>query len=227
MAWFTDPRIERSRSSRDPMSEHFESSETLAHDVERLIHTRRSEVGFEPRAVDHDTLVRLLDAARWAPSSRNEQPWHFVVAPRDESESFTRLLSTLTPANAAWAGRAGALMLSVARTTLESRGNANRHAFHDVGQAVANLSLMAVALGLAIHEMGGFDAARARELFSIPPEFEPVAAIAIGYPADPASLDEALRERATRPRTRRPIESFVHGARWDVLPGGFSRTPGA
>ena len=112
-------------------------------------------------------------------------------------------------------------MLSVARTTFESRGNANRHAFHDVGQAVTNLTLTALALGLAVHEMGGFDVTRAREQFAIPPEFEPVAAIAIGYPADPASLDAALRERASRPRTRRPVESFVHGARWDEPPVGF------
>ena len=204
-----------------------DGSESLARDVERLIHSRRSEVGFEPRPVDQDTLVRLLEAARWTPSSRNEQPWHFVVAPREAKESFAALLATLTPANAAWAGRAGVLMLSVARTTFESRGSVNRHAFHDVGQAVANLTLMALALGLAVHEMGGFDVARAREQFAIPPEFEPVAAIAIGYPADPASLDEPLRERASRPRTRRPVESFVHGVRWDVPPAGFGPSPRA
>jgi nitroreductase len=203
------------------MSLESRTSETLAREIERLIHARRSEVGFDAQTVDHDTLVRLLDAARWAPSSRNEQPWHFVIATREEPESFARLLSTLSPANAVWAARAGVLMLSVARTTFQTHGSVNRHALHDVGQAVATMSLMAGALGIAVHQMGGFDAARARELFGIPTEFEPVAAIAIGYPADATSLDDALRERASRPHTRRDIGSFVHGASWNLPPAGF------
>ena len=105
-------------------------------------------------------------------------------------------------------------MISVARLDFKRNGKPNRHALHDTGQAAANLALQATALELAVHQMAGFDASKAREEFSIPEGFEPVAAIAVGYPGDPEDLPEDLRDKELAPRTRRPLEDFVFGGSW-------------
>jgi nitroreductase len=128
--------------------------------------------------------------------------------------STSDLLGCIVPANALWAGKAPVLMLSVAKLTYDSNGAPNRHALYDVGQATANLAIQATALGLALHQMGGFDMERARKEFSIPEGYEPVAAIAVGYPGDPASLPESLRARASAPRSRRELGEFVFTGRW-------------
>jgi nitroreductase len=156
----------------------------------------------------------LLEAARWAASSYNEQPWHFIVATKEDPAEFERLLGCLVPGNAQWAKDAPVLMLSVAKLRYDADGTPNRHAFHDVGQATANLVLQATSLGLAAHQMGGLDAARAREEFSIPEGYEPVVAIAVGYPGDPDRLPDGLRARERAPRTRRELAEFVFAGRW-------------
>ncbi|HEX8282889.1 MAG TPA: nitroreductase family protein [Pyrinomonadaceae bacterium] len=187
------------------------TTETPVHD---LILGRRSTLAFSGRAVSDEDLRSLLEAARWASSSYNEQPWHFIVATRDRPAEFERLLGCLVPGNAEWAGRAPVLMLSVAKLAFDRGGAANRHALHDVGQAAANLSIQASALGLSVHQMGGFDASKARAEFRIPEGFEPVAALAVGYPGDPEELPEALRAREQAPRTRRQLSEFVFAATW-------------
>ena len=182
--------------------------------LEELIHARRSGYAFAERPVDPAMLERLFEAARWAASSRNEQPWSFVVATRDEPEDFERLASTLMPMNAAWAMRAPVLMLSVARRDFETSGKPYRHALHDVGQATAHLLLMATALGLAAHPIGGFDVDKARELLQIPESHEPVTMIALGHPGSVEDLPEPLRARLRAPRLRRTLEQFVFGGQW-------------
>ena len=140
--------------------------------------------------------------------------WSFIVAAKGtEGDGYERLLSCLVEANAVWAGRAPVLMISVARLNFKRNDKPNRHAFHDTGQAAAHLALQAAALGLAVHQMAGFDAARAREQFSIPEGFEPVAAIAVGYPGEPEDLPADLRAKESAPRTRRPFGDFVF-AHW-------------
>src|SRR3712207_2046778 len=126
--------------------------------VHELIRERRSPLAYSDRAVGAEELRSLLEAARWAASSYNQQPWHFVVATKGEPREYGRLLSVLAPANAQWAGRAPVLMLTVAKLTFDADGAPNRHALHDVGQATAQLALQATALGLVVHQMGGFDA---------------------------------------------------------------------
>ena len=182
--------------------------------VHELIRGRRSPLAYSERPVGPEELRSLLEAARWAASSFNQQPWHFVVATKDEPAEYERLLGCIVPANAQWAGRAPVLMLSVAKLTFDANGAPNRHALHDVGQATAQLALQATALGLVVHQMGGFDAARARAEFSIPEGYEPVAAIAVGYPGDPEELPEPLRARERAPRTRRELGEFVFSGRW-------------
>ncbi len=171
--------------------------------------TRRSPVALAPRPIEPQLLAIILEAARWAPSSRNEQPWSFIVGNRDHRAAFDRLLGCLAPGNVTWAKNAGALILSVAKTTFQHNGSQNRHAWYDVGQATMSLVLQAHDLGIASHQMAGFDPELARRECGIPDGFEPVAMIALGYPGDGALLDDSLRARHTAVRTRRSLSKFL------------------
>lgn len=182
--------------------------------IHDLLRHRWSTRAFSEQPVEPDKLRSLLEAARWAASSFNEQPWSFIVAPRSEPEEFARLLNCLVEGNRLWAQRAPVLMLAVAKLHFDLDGRPNRHAFHDVGQAVANLAIQATALELSVHQMAGFDVAQAREEFSIPDDYEPVAAIAIGYRGDPNSLPDKLREREVARRNRKALDTFVFSGRW-------------
>lgn len=182
--------------------------------IHELLRRRWSPRAFSDRAIEAETLRSLLEAARWAPSSYNEQPWSFLVARKENGEEFARMLACLVPANQAWAGDAAVLLLSVAKLRFDHGGKPNRHAFHDVGLASENLVIEATARGLFAHGMSGFDVEKARETFGIPASHEPVAAWALGWAGDPAALDEAARERELAPRTRKPLESFVYSGNW-------------
>ncbi len=186
------------------------------HPIEALLRRRWSPRSFTDRPVSAAALRSLLEAARWAASCNNAQPWHFLIARKqEEAAAFGRLLGCLSPGNRAWAGKAAVLMLAVARTTFPANGNPNRHAWYDTGAASAMMAVQAVALGLQLHQMAGFDAAKAREAFAIPAEYEPVAAIALGHPGRPEALPDALRARETAPRQRRPITDFAFFSSWE------------
>lgn len=193
----------------------------IDHPVHDLIHRRWSPRVFAERSVEPEALASVLEAARWAPSSFNEQPWRFIVAGRDDPETHQRLLDVLAPANRDWAKTAPVLMLSVAAMAFERNGKPNRHAFHDVGLASGQLALQATAQGLAVHFMAGFDADKAREAFAIPDGFEPVAAIALGYHADAAMLSGDGRANELTPRTRKPVDAFTYTRQWG-FDGGYS-----
>ncbi|HEV8132361.1 MAG TPA: nitroreductase family protein [Acidobacteriota bacterium] len=182
--------------------------------IHDLLKVRWSPRAFSDRTVEPDKLCTLLEAVRWAPSSFNEQPWSFIIATKEDKPEFDRLLSCLVEGNIAWAQHAPVLMLSVAKLFFEKNGKENRHAFHDVGLAVENLVIQATALGLTVHQMAGFHVEKARELFGIPERYEPVAAMAIGYPGDPESLPPQLRERESGPRTRKSLQEFAFTGRW-------------
>ncbi len=184
--------------------------------IHDLLRRRWSPRAFADRTVEPEKLRSLLEAARWAPSSFNEQPWAYFVAARDEPAEYNRLLSLLVEGNVTWARRAPVLMLSVARLNFERTGKPNRHALHDVGLASGNLVTQATTMDLVVHQMAGFHVEKARTLFSIPEGWEPVAAIAVGYPGDPDSLPEKLRERELAPRSRKPLEQFVFTGRWGL-----------
>ncbi|MGH7351844.1 MAG: nitroreductase family protein [Candidatus Methylomirabilales bacterium] len=184
------------------------------HEIHGLLRERWSPRAFADRVVEPDKLRSLLEAARWAPSSYNEQPWSFIVATKDNPGEHGRLLSCLVEGNVRWAQHAPVLMLSVARLAFERNRKPNRHAFHDVGLAVENLVIQGMALGLFVHQMAGFHVDRAREVYGIPEGYEPVAAMAIGYLDDPGRLPDDLRERELAPRTRKPLESFVFSGQW-------------
>jgi nitroreductase len=182
--------------------------------VHDLIRRRWSPRAFADRMVERGKLHSLFEAARWAPSSYNEQPWRFIVCPRDNPADHERFLSYLADGNIPWARQAPVLALSAAKTRFTHNDRPNRHALHDVGLAVENLVIQATALGLAVHQMAGYDATKARALFGIPDDYEPVAAIAMGYQGDPDRLPPSLRDRETAPRTRKPLDEIVFGGRW-------------
>ncbi len=184
--------------------------------IHDLLARRWSPRAFAERPVEPDTLASLFEAARWAPSSSNEQPWRFVVATKDAAAAYDRLLACLLEGNRKWACRAPVLMLSVARLTFEDDGKPNRHALHDTGMALENLLLQATALGLAAHPMAGFDLDKARTDLRIPSGFEPVAMVAVGYPGDPSLLPEYLQQREAKPRERTPVSGFVYAGLWEA-----------
>ena len=186
-----------------------------AHPIDPLLARRWSPRSFTGTPLPPGALESLLEAARWAASSNNLQPWHLVVARRDaEPEAFDKLIGVLSPNNQSWARNAGVLMLSVARTHNPANGNPIRHAWHDTGGAMAQMALQAASMGLQAHQMAGYDAAAARSAFAIPEGFDPVAAIAIGEVGPPDALPEVLAQRETAPRQRRPIEEFAFLGGW-------------
>jgi nitroreductase len=144
----------------------------------------------------------------------NQQPWHYIVATRDQPDAHGRLAACLSDANALWAPRAPVLMLSVAKQTFDADEQPNRFAWHDTGLATAGLMIQATALGLHVHAMGGFSRMKARELFGIPASYDPVAAIAMGYLGEPDSLPEDLRDAERAPRSRRPCKTWVFAETW-------------
>ena len=183
--------------------------------VHDFIRQRWSPRAFADRDLEPGALRSLLQAAQWAPSCFNEQPWAFIVATRDQPEAFAELLGCLVPGNQTWAKSAPLLMLTAAKLAFDHNGKPNRHALHDVGLAVAQLTLQATSLGLGVHQMAGIDRGKARETYGIPEGWDPVTAVAVGHFGDPRSLPEGLRERELGPRKRKPLADFVFAGGWD------------
>lgn len=184
------------------------------HEVHRLIADRYSPYGFSDRPVGESELRSLFEAARWAASSFNEQPWRFLVARQDEPEAYSTLLSCLVEGNRGWAQAAPVLALGVVKTHFTHNDKPNRSAVHDLGLAAASLTFEATARGICLHQMAGIDRDRIREAYRLPDEYEPVTALAIGYAASPAELPDALRKRDEAPRERKPLGEFVYGGAW-------------
>ena len=184
------------------------------HPIEELLVKRWSPCGFAARAVSKADLLSLLEAARWAASSYNEQPWRFIVATQENAREFERLLSCLVEGNQDWAKSVPVLALGVVGLQFSHNQKPNRVAIHDLGLAVGNLTVEATARGLVVHQMGGILPEKARELYKIPEGFKAVTGIAVGYEADPTQLSEELRKRDLGPRTRKPLRDFVFGSQW-------------
>lgn len=180
-----------------------------------LVHRRRSPYAFDGAAVSDADLRRVFEAARWAPSSYNEQPWRFVVGRRGDS-TYEAIHGALTGHNPTWAGTAPVLGLVVVSETLARSGKPNRHRWYDTGAAMMALTLAAETLGLGVHQMAGVDAEAAADALDVPDGFEPVAAFALGRPSDePAAvLPPELAERARTRKPRRPLEETVFGPSW-------------
>lgn len=185
------------------------------HSIHPLIAARWSPTAFDgAREVDESDLRSLFEAARFAPSSRNEQPWRYLVATRADAEAHAKLISCLAEPNQVWASLAPVLVLVVASTRFAGSGQPNHYAWHDVGLASATLSFEATSRGLSVHQMAGIHPDRARGFFSIPEGFDPIVCLAIGYRGDSAKLPEKLRSRDEARRPRRRQEAFVFSGTW-------------
>jgi nitroreductase len=174
-----------------------------------IFHQRWSPRSFSDREVSLADLAKAFEAARWAASSYNEQPWRFLVGIRN-SNTYKKIFDSLMPVNQAWAVHAPVLILGATKTTFSHNSTPNRVALYDLGAAASYLTLQAAALGLSTHQMAGFDTSVARRAFEIPEDFALGAVIALGYQGEPAALaneQQLAQEVATR--TRKPLKEFV------------------
>jgi len=184
--------------------------------IQEWLAKRWSPYAFSDRPVAADDLRSLFEAVRWAASSYNEQPWSYLVATRDAPQDFERMLSCLVEANQAWAKAAPVLVLACTSLVFRRNGKPNAAAAHDLGLAAGNLCLEATARGLFVHQMIGILPDKARAVFRIPADVQPLTALAIGYAADPSGLPENLRDRELAARSRKPLAEFVFSGEWGV-----------
>ncbi len=178
------------------------------HPVSEIIAKRWSARAFSTRPVEFSKLLSILEAARWAPSSRNEQPWRYIVFTSDNPEMLKKAQSVLKEIND-YAKRAPILICAITKKTYSENGNPNRLHFHDLGAANENMFLEAFNQGLIMHEMGGFDVQKARDIFNVPEDYEVGIMIAIGYQDTYHVLPERLRQKAFTPRVRKPLSEIV------------------
>jgi nitroreductase len=174
-----------------------------------IIGARFSPRAFSERDVTDDELRLVLEAARWAPSSMNEQPWRFLVVRRG-GEGYSEMLSCIAPSNAIWADKAPVLILNMVHRQFARNGHENYHARHDLGLALGQLTAQATALGMGLHLLGGFDAQATRSVFGIPDVYDLVCITVLGFPGDPDSLPDNLKSRELNHSPRKPLEDLVH-----------------
>lgn len=182
--------------------------------IHELLHQRWSPRAFASYPVEPEKIQSVFEAARWASSCFNEQPWQFILATGNDPVAHQRLVSCLVEGNQIWAKQAPVLAITVAKMTFTHNGKTNAHAYHDVGLAVGNLVVQATALGLVLHQMAGILPDRIKTLYAIPESYEPVTGLAIGYPGDPASLPDDLQEKELAPRERKGLPAFVFSETW-------------
>ena len=175
---------------------------------------RWSPRAFSDRSVAPEAIQQLLEAARWAPSCFNEQPWRFLIATKDEPKEFERMLACLVEGNQVWAKSAPVLMLTFASTKFSRNGHKNRHAWHDVGLAIGQMGIQATTMGLSMHQMAGIQGSKIGEVYRIPGDFEPVTAIALGYLGAPNTLPDHLLEMERGPRRRNLQSEFAFSGNW-------------
>jgi nitroreductase len=184
------------------------------HPIHDLLMKRWSPYAFSDRPVSEEDLRSLFEAARWAASSYNEQPWRYIVATKANTAEFERVLSCLVEGNQPWAKAAPVLALGCISEKLARTGQPNDAAKHDLGAASAGLTFEATVRGLFVHQMIGILPDRARELYQIPDDFRALTGIAVGYLGDPDALPERYQPRDLAPRQRKPLAEFVFGGRW-------------
>lgn len=184
------------------------------HDIHDLLEQRWSPRAFSDRPLGDPVLLKLFEAARWAPSSNNEQPWRFLMVRREDAPAFAEALSCLKRGNRTWAAGAPVIAFTFAKRTFTHKGGENRLRLHDVGQAVAHVTFQATALGVYVHQMGGILLDEVRRTYGVPDAFEPVTAIALGYLGDPGELPDDLRAKELRRRKRRELAELVFAGRF-------------
>jgi len=176
--------------------------------IHDLILERWSPVAFDPKPVEYEKIHLLFEAAKWAPSGRNAQPWRFIFATK-EMPDYTTLLDLLDEKNQVWAKTAPLLVLSLGQVISTYKNRPNRLALYEAGMAVGNLLIQATHMDLFVHQMAGYDVEGAKEVLVIPTRYEPAAMMAIGYKGDPKQLPAKVAEWEERERTRMEISKFL------------------
>jgi len=184
------------------------------HPINELIARRWSPYAFADRPVSSEDLRSAFEAARWAASSYNEQPWSYIVAVKHDEDAFQTLLSCLVEGNQGWAAAAPVLAIGCTNLQFTRNGQPNAAAIHDLGLASANLTFEATARGLFVHQMIGILPDKARELYRIPEGIQAVTGLAIGYAADPNTLPSEYQKRDLASRGRKTVSQFVFGGEW-------------
>ena len=177
---------------------------------------RWSPRAFADRPVITELLGSLFEAARWAASCYNEQPWRFIVARREQQDEYKTLMSCLMEGNQGWAMSAPVLGLGVAKNTFSLYGKPNRFFHHDLGLATAGLMAQATAHGLHVHAMGGIHPERAVEIYNVPGDFDVLTGFGIGYLGDPGTLEKDMRASEMEARTQKPLEETVFSSSWET-----------
>ena len=183
-------------------------------DIIDPIKNRWSPRAFSEKEIDNDTLTRIFEAARWAPSSMNEQPWSFIFVRNSDENNFNKVVNSLMETNKEWASKVPLLIVTIIKTFYSRNESANKVAMYDVGQAAAYLSLQASAEGIFVHQMGGFDKAELKKSMELPDGYEPVTVIAAGYAGNPETLPEKFKKREFAERERQPLNEFVFESEW-------------
>lgn len=169
------------------------------------------------KPVSQTQIIALLEAARWAPSCFGDQPWRLIVWDKNtDSAAWQKAFDCLVPGNQGWVVDAPVLVLGIADSLFNHNGKPNRFAQYDTGAAIENLCLQAQAMGLMAHQMGGFDADKARTVFGIPEQYTPMAMISVGYPADPVTFSAEVAERENTPRSRRALGELFFSGTWGI-----------
>ncbi|MEZ4755361.1 MAG: nitroreductase family protein [Flavobacteriales bacterium] len=176
--------------------------------IHPVLGARYSPRAFRSAPIPRDEQELLFEAARWSASSMNEQPWRFLVTERG-GEGHAELLAALAPSNARWADKAALLVLAMVNRSFARNGQLNHHAWHDLGNAVAQLTAQATALGIGVHQLGGFSSDMARAAFGIPEGLDLVSVLALGYPDGSSVLPEDLRAREEQRSMRKPLDELV------------------
>ncbi|MEZ4636437.1 MAG: nitroreductase family protein [Caldilineaceae bacterium] len=200
------------RDSNSPLA--LEKQAAANYPLHDIVGGRWSPRHFSTEPVPMEKIGAMLEAARWAASSRNQQPWRFIVITSAQPELHARFAEVLMEGNRKWAQNAPVFILGIAKRNWDHNDQPNNYAWYDLGQAVSALALQGIADGVYIHQMGGFSKDAARAAFAIPEAYEPVVAIAAGYMG---ALDEApddIRERELSARSRKPLSELVHGGEW-------------
>lgn len=183
--------------------------------LHELIKNRYSTRAFAPDKIDTEILQSLFEAARWAPSSMNEQPWRFILALKDDPESFNKMLSLLNDTNRIWAIKAPLIILTTTKLRFTKNNQMNNFALYDAGQAMAYLTMQAYHMGLFARQMGGFNSEKAKEVFAIPDDFVPVTITAIGKKGDVNNLPELVREKEYTIRSRKQLDEILFAKRFN------------
>ncbi len=175
-------------------------------DIHPLIIKRFSPRGYSDEAISKEELNKILEAASWAPSSYNEQPWRFIIGIKGEGDGYDKIFQCLSEKNQTWATTAPILMLSLAKRRLDRNSNLNRFHSYDTGQAIAMLSIQAATDNIFISQMGGFNAAMVKDLFKIPDDYEILAAVALGK----VDYEDQMEKGEVAYRTRKDLSEFVY-----------------